>query len=77
MKAEFRMNCPSYPIGLSSITGNYGLSIEDARALAIELDRAIAQAEAVRDFARELLAMTEDHPSDDIWEMLREEYADC
>lgn len=50
------------------------MSIEDARALAIELDRAIAQAEAVRDFARELLAMTEDHPSDDMWEMLREEY---
>lgn len=49
MKAEFRMDCPSYPIGLSSITGNYGLSIEDAKALAIELDRAIAQAEAVRD----------------------------
>lgn len=74
MKAEFRINCPSYPIGLSSTTGNYGLSIEDAKELAVELDRVIAQAEAVRDFAREILAMTEDHPSDDIWEMLREDY---
>lgn len=74
MKAEFRLNCPSYPIGLSSTTGNYGLSIEDAKELAVELDKAIAQAEAVRDFARELLAMTEDHPSRDIWKMLREEY---
>lgn len=77
MKAEFRVSCPSYPIGLSSTTGNYGLSLEDARALAIELDRAIAQAEAVRDFARELLAMSEDHYPHDIWEKLREEYADC
>lgn len=66
MKAEFRVNCPSYPIGLSFTTGNYGLSLEDAKELAVELDKAIAQAEAVRDFARELLAMAEDHPSDDI-----------
>ena len=77
MKAEFRTDCPSYPIELSSTTGTYGLSIEDAKVLALELDRAIAQAEAVRDFARELLAMFEDHYSDDIWEKLRKEYADC
>lgn len=76
MKAEFERGNRS-PIVLRFTTGTYGLSIEDARALAIELDKAIAQAEAVRDFARDLLAMTEDHPSDDIWEMLRKEYADC
>ena len=76
MKAEFERGNHS-PIVLRFTTGTYGLSIEDAKALAIELDKAIAQAEAVRDFARELLAMSEDHYPHDIWEKLRKEYADC
>lgn len=74
MKVEFERDF-RFPIVLRPVSGGtWEFSIEDAKELAVELDKAIAQAEAVRDFARELLAMTEDHPSDDIWEMLRKEY---
>lgn len=76
MKAEFERDARS-PIVLRFTTGTYGLSIEDAKELAVELDKAIAQAEAVRDFAQRLLAMADEYLFDEIWEKLRKEYADC
>lgn len=70
------MDCPSYLIELSSTTGTYRLSIEDAKALAIELDKATAQAEAVRDFAQDLIDMSEHHSSEFVLNSLKGKYTD-